>query len=279
MKRFFLLLICLGLLLCGCAAAESDVDSTGVVKEIHDAQSASPDTIPENNAAEQMTAPPAEKPTEPSAAEKAQAYIDKLLAAELSSASAYIDVEELEQYPELPTGCEPVALTIALNALGYDLEKTEMAEKYLEYSDNFAIGYCGDPFSDDGAGIWPPGMILSVDNFVRGTGAKVCGCNTSKQPLENLCKLVDAGCPVIVWTTYYMNEPMYTDDAVEYDGEIYMWYDNEHCVVLYGYDKNAGTVDVSDPLRGKVTVDADEFERINSDIGGWSMALVDTTTL
>lgn len=37
----------------------------------------------------------------------------------------------LEQMPELPTGCEITAMTMALNYYGYEADKIQMAEKYL----------------------------------------------------------------------------------------------------------------------------------------------------
>ncbi len=190
-----------------------------------------------------------------------------------------ISVEALEQYPELPTGCEAVALTIALNALGCKLEKTEIAEEYLQYDDNYVIGFCGDPFSDGGAGVMPIGIIATVDNYVKATGAKIYAYNSSHMPLSDLYKFIDAGCPVVMWTTYYMDEPWFTGESIDYDGETYQWYNNEHCVALYGYDRSDGTVDIADPLRGAVTVNADEFERINHEIGGWSVTLIDTSKL
>lgn len=268
MKRILTLILSLCLLLCACASRAEE-----------------PTASPETEAmTEKPTEPPTEAPTEPpteppTVEEKAQERIETILGSKLSAKSASLSVDEMYQYPELPTGCEAVALTIALNALGCDLDKTEIAENYLIYDANYAIGYCGDPFSNGGAGIWPIGIVRTVEKYTEKTGKSIYAFNTSGRPLKDLCKLVDAGCPVLVWTTYYMNEPMYTDEGINYDGEYYQWYDNEHCVTMYGYDSSSGTVDISDPLRGKVTVDAQQFERLNDAIGGWSVALLDTSDL
>ena len=43
------------------------------------------------------------------------------------------------------------------------------------------------------------------------------------------------------------------------DGNEFIWYDNEHCVVICGYDKNNNTVEIADSIDGKVTRDADTF--------------------
>lgn len=271
MKRILCLLAVICLLLCGCDVnAEDNADATLDTAA----------TQVNTEATELPTSAVTQVPTEPPSVETlAQERIEKILVGELKSDSAHIAIEEMSQYPELPTGCEAIALTMALNALGEALNKTEIAEKYLEYDDNYVIGYAGDPFSDDGAGIWPPGMVKTVENYVKDTGAHVYAQDTSKHDLTDLCKLVEAGCPVLIWTTYYIGEPMYTDDGLEYDGEYYMWYDNEHCVTLCGFDTSDGTVEIADPLQGIVTVDAENFERINEDIGGFSMVLLDTSDL
>lgn len=255
-------------LLCGCSSSSSEPESTE-----NDPESAA--VMQHQIASESAPSSPTEAPSKDALIQK---HIEKIMDTDAGS-SGSIDVDPLEQYPELPTGCEAVALTIALNALGGDLEKTDVAEYYLQYDDDFVLGYCGDPFSDGGAGVMPPGIITTVENYVAQTGASVYAYDASHSPLRDLYKFIDAGCPVLVWTTYYMDEPMYTDDAHEYNGETYSWYDNEHCVTLYGYDQDEGTVDIADPLQGAVTVDADEFERINHDIGGWSVAIIDTSAI
>ena len=271
MKRILLSLLTLCILLCGCTAPEA------------------PTATPDSAAA---TCAPTEKPTSakpkkpkktekpaPTSEQLAEQRYNEILASSLRSDSASLSVEPIDQYPELPTGCEVVALTMALNVFGCGLDKVDVAENYLEYSDSFVLGFCGSPFEDDGAGVMPPGVIQTVANYAQATGKPIYAFNTSKLPLSELYRFIEAGCPAVVWTTYYMDEPMTTDDGEEYDGEYYMWYDNEHCVTLYGYDRSEGVVEIADPLQGAVTVDAAEFERINREIGGWSVVLIDASTL
>ena len=47
---------------------------------------------------------------------------------------AQIEMEVILQKPELPTGCESVALTMVLKQKGYPIEKTTIAEEYLIYN-------------------------------------------------------------------------------------------------------------------------------------------------
>ena len=46
----------------------------------------------------------------------------------LKQRRAELETEELLQTPELPTGCESVALTAALRCLGFTPDKTEIAD-------------------------------------------------------------------------------------------------------------------------------------------------------
>lgn len=270
MKRLLLILtICLCLILCGCAASETTKSTPDSARASETA------TAP---ATEKATAAPTEKPTEaPTIAQLARKRIDSIRSAKDISSSAYIDTEEINQYPELPTGCESVALTMAINSFGYELNKTDIAEKYMPYGD-YVDGFEGDPFSDGGAGIMPPGLVATVDNFVADTGAKLYAYDTTGASLSELYRFIDAGCPAIVWTTYYFDYP--DMDGGYYDNDIfYPWYTNEHCVAMIGYDTNDGTVTLADPLQGIVTVGAYDFGEICDEIGNLSMILLDTTDL
>lgn len=65
----------------------------------------------------------------------------------------------------------------------------------------------------------------------------ISGCEFSK-----LYDYVEAGYPVIVWTTMYMSEPVATDNFCEYEGHEYQWFSNEHCVVFMGFHKDTNEV-------------------------------------
>ena len=265
MKRLMILLICLSLLLCGCGSG----------KESEDAAAADRVTVlPQETAPSAIPVAATEKPTVEALAMK---RVQEIAGSKLGSDSAYIDVDELIQYPELPTGCEIVALTMALNAVGCDLDKTEIAENYLVYG-NYVDGFAGDPFSDDGAGMLPIGTVSTVEYYVECTGAKVFAYDASGTSLSDLYKFIDAGCPVLTWTTYYMDDPWFAADYY-YGDEVYPWYDNEHCVTLCGYDLDGGTVDIADPIQGIVTVNADSFEAIFDEIGSYSVVVLDTSDL
>ena len=78
-----------------------------------------------------------------------------------SGRKAYIDnFPCLNQLPELPTGCEVTSLTMVLNYLGYDADKTDIAANYLEKGDypdaNPNTTFVGTPFDKASYGCFAP---------------------------------------------------------------------------------------------------------------------------
>lgn len=68
-----------------------------------------------------------------------------------------LPMENILQNPELPTGCESVALTMVLNYYGQKLSKTTIADEYLiRDPENFVTAYKGDPYQISGDGIYAP---------------------------------------------------------------------------------------------------------------------------
>lgn len=204
----------------------------------------------------------------------ARSRFDEIISKPLGKSRAEIETEELSQYPELPTGCESVALTIALRSIGFDISKTEIAENYLVYGYSYVTSYLGDPFTYDGAGIFPPGLTESAENFLKAQGTEKTALNITGTELSDLYKLIENGCPVVMWSTLYLYEPEFTDDVEVYDGREYQWYTNEHCIVLYGYDTDTGTVYVSDSRAGLVSYDADYFGYIYDKTGRNSITIL-----
>lgn len=190
-----------------------------------------------------------------------------------------LEVPSVLQLPELPTGCESVALTMALEYEGFMLYKTTIAREFLIYNqetDNMAIGYIGDPFSEDGAGCFAPAIAATADNFFEDQEADYVAYDISGTEMEELLSYVQADTPVVLWTTMYMAEPEFTEDTAEYEGKTYRWYYQEHCVVLSGYDLDNNTVQINDPLEGIVTRDYDEFKNIYDKIGKYAVVVKKT---
>lgn len=179
-----------------------------------------------------------------------------------------IKMDAILQNPELPTGCESVALTNVLNYYKFPLKKTTIADNYLEYSSyNFVSAYIGNPRSFDGAGCYAPAITNAANKFLREKRSGLTAVDLTGTSFTKLYKYVEAGNPVIVWNTMYMMQPVYTDLTYYENGRTYRWYGREHCVVLCGYDKEKGTVLINDPLDGIVVRNARDFESLYNQMG------------
>lgn len=185
-----------------------------------------------------------------------------------------LDMENILQNPELPTGCESVALTMVLNYLGFELEKTDIADEYLIFDDeNFAAGYMGNPYTQEGAGIFPPGLVNTANRFLEEKGSKKRAFDLSGTDFEKLYDYVEEKMPVIVWNGMYMEEPRPTSEICEYEGKQYQWFVNEHCVVLCGFDREENKVFVQDPLEGLTERDLEAFEHNYNVLGKYAMVI------
>lgn len=249
-----------------------DNNSPSSLEEDSVQESESTDTI--SSEEEEVTEDASETSSAVVRQKKSLEILEELLAETSESPSKILDTEELLQNPELPTGCESISLTILLKYFGFDLKKTTIAEDYLVYGNNLAICYVGDPFSEDGAGVYPPGILRASKKFLKAQNSELSSIDTTGKDLSELCKIIDLGSPVLIWTTMYLEEPRFTGENTNFKNINYPWYVNEHCVVLYGYDREQNLVYINDPLIGKVTYRFDEFERIYREIGQFSMTVI-----
>ena len=164
-------------------------------------------------------------------------------------------VSELLQFPTLSGGCEVVSLTALLNAAGFDVTMTELADVYLPTGGGgFVYSYTGTPYYSGGG--MPPVMVACGNAYLESEGSSLVLTELSGADFDEVVSIVGRGVPVMVWTTMYMAQPAHT--GIFEDG--YEWYDNEHCVLVYG--ANGDTVLVMDPIEGIVERDRDQFEAL-----------------
>lgn len=174
--------------------------------------------------------------------------------------SARLDVPARLQYPELPTGCESVALTDVLLFFGFDLATTDIADTWLPRSDtDFVTAFRGDPRSSDGHSCMAPCIVRTADAFLRANGSHLAARDVTGRSFEDVLVAVAGGSPVIAWCTIDLAEPQACYDEAWLDGVRYRLYANSHCVVVSGYDLDASVVYVSDPLAGQVSCDMETF--------------------
>ena len=162
-------------------------------------------------------------------------------------------------------GCELVSLGIASESMGIDFDLSEFADSYLDVDGHFATGYSGDPYSE-GAG-YPPGLATAANKLLADMGSNMKAHDLTGASQDEITSIVNRGYPVLVWTTMDFDDPAFSgvfDNGHE-------WYENEHCVVLYGFEGSYALV--SDPLEGLVTRDASRFFDIYAQCGSMALAI------
>ena len=157
----------------------------------------------------------------------------------------------------LKAGCETYACTMLLQTLGFDIDEKTFAEQYLitkpiSYDDNFYrygpdmnSAQAGDVYT--GYGIYAPAMAKSMNNYFKKIGDKRKAYPLEGVPLAQLCEdYVCKDIPVMVWATTWMLESYekeswivdYVDENAKFKiGDTFTWRQNEHCLVLIGYDE------------------------------------------
>lgn len=190
--------------------------------------------------------------------------------------------------PSLPTGCEATALTIALQYDGFSAEKTDIAKTYLPkmlfytlnniyYGADFQYVFPGDPMTSYGYGCYAPAIVATANAYFTAQKNASYAENLSGTSFEDLFPYIAAGRPVVFWGTMGMRAPETGGSWTTPEGDTATWVSHEHCLVLMGYDKNAGTVSVADPLRGNVTYDLDLVAQRYNQMGKQAVIIHATT--
>lgn len=199
------------------------------------------------------------------------------------------NVKNVEQMPELPTGCEAAGLTIALNFYGYNVSKTDVAMKYMprmnfyyqngvRYGADFRTTFAGDPSRSDGYGCYAPCLVATANRYFAAVGSSAQGVDISGTPLKELFRYVAKGTPVVLISTPNLVTPYLSSSWYTPSGEYVTWQANHHCLVLIGYDYNKGTVTCANPgtRYSPSTYNISDFERIYN-LKGKSAMIISTT--
>ena len=178
-------------------------------------------------------------------------------------AGAWVDVPCYSQYPELPTGCESVALTNLLNYYGFGLGKTIIADYYLPKGSNgnFVTAFDGNPRHSSGGlmGCVAPAITIAGNNFLRAAGSIMQAKDVSFSSISSIKNRLTCGQPVEMWNTEWGSWPGGRYAARWYNGHSYGLWGGNHAVVLKGYDDEQGIVYLSDSINGNVTRNAQVF--------------------
>lgn len=198
---------------------------------------------------------------------------------QLGIPASYIDLSMvcMMQYPELPTGCEAVALSNALTYYGFSLSKYEIADRWLPRSSwDWVTAYQGNPYSW-GGGSWnsccAPAICVAANDYLVAHGSSLRAYNVTGTSFNDLYNYVSQGYPVIVWNTIDMRLPGLSTETRWCDGVPYRLYDGTHTVVLKGFDKSNGTVFIADSISGYVSRNAGSFGWVYSMVGSQAVVI------
>ena len=181
-----------------------------------------------------------------------------------------LGVPSIWQEPELPTGCESVALTNVLLYYGFNLGKSEIADHYMPWSGwDFVYSFMGNPHSTSGSAIMAPGIADTANSYLSSKGSGLRATDITGASFESLYSYIDSGVPVVVWSTMYFGNR--GRELAWQDG--FTLYSGTHAVTLAGYNADKTQVLVSDPLSGSVWRDADRFESLYEQMGSQAVVI------
>ena len=207
------------------------------------------------------------------------------VAAKESASAQIADFPIINQMPELPTGCEITALTMALNYYGYPVDKTVMASEYLPtasadryygtdgrlYGTDMNEYFIGDPFTEGGIICGTGAIVTAADRYLSDEGSSLRALDVTGSSPEELYERVSQGQPVVVWVTISMADRGSTEGWYTENGDYVDWSTNDHGAVLIGYTET--TVTIADPILGRMEYDREQFEEVFASRGSQCVVL------
>ena len=196
------------------------------------------------------------------------------------------DFEVIYQLPELPTGCEITAFTMALNYYGFNVSKEAMAMRFLpskspefhRNKDGKLIGpdlnkyFIGNPASDSGYICGTTAVTAAAKRYFRSIKSESSVIDMTGAEPQELYRLVSEDTPVVVWVTIEMKDRPEPEGWYTEDGRYVDWSILDHGAVLIGYDEK--TVTIADPLSGIITYKKEQFESVFRSRGNGCVVIV-----
>jgi uncharacterized protein YvpB len=199
--------------------------------------------------------------------------------------SVCLNVKNILQNPELPTGCEITSATILLNYYGYAVDKEQMC-KYLPQSNKFytnddglLIGpdtneyFVGNPYTNRGRALqcFAPVIEKAVNDYLSYVKSERRAKAIVGEDLEYFYSYLSSGNPVCVWATIGMVKTTKVQGWYNDSMELVTSYKRLHCLVMTGYDEQY--VYVADPLGQFTKVDRELFEDRYKSVGSQAVVL------
>ena len=175
--------------------------------------------------------------------------------ASVSKNNSY-DFPLINQYPNYPTGCESVALTMLLQYYGVSVTPYMVIARLKKgsvpywdngvlYGGNPEVEFVGNPYSSASYGVYENPIAEVANSFKSGINIR------NNFSFDEVIKLVKGGTLVMVWTSMGLSLPYISASWIyKPTMETISWKANEHAVVMI--DANDSTVIIADPIGGKL---------------------------
>lgn len=161
-------------------------------------------------------------------------------------------VPSINQFPELPTGCEVTSSAMLLNFYGVSVGKETLADEVSKAAlPGFKNGriegespyeyFIGNPRDNNAFGAFNQPMFNLINRYIA--AENITGCEFSQ-----IIEKIKNGQPVMAWITRGLIEVQYTSSWY-IENEEFWWPRGEHTVVITGVEK--GIVIVNDPYDGQ----------------------------
>ena len=189
-----------------------------------------------------------------------------------------IELEHISQFPDLPSGDEVTSLAMVLKYYGYNVDKCELCDLYL---DKGPVGFTdletanvGNPRDvHNSYGCLPPVIVKAANRYIMVNGGSKSAYDISGYNIDAILKEVSSGTPVIVWTCEDFDITPSISRVWVVDGKNVCLRSNMATMVLVGYSLIDNTVTLSNPAGNQFTVDLDLFEERFSQTGAGAVVV------
>lgn len=234
-------------------------------------------TVPEPASILPETTAPEPTPTIPQTTATDPPTSEYLISGDLPTTYS-MEVDPILQLPELPTGCEITTLAMLLDAVGFQVDKVQLAEGYLtcksEGEATFQQAFIGSPYDSAGYGCYAPVIVDTARKYLAAQNSGRIVKDLTGAKFEDLLREVASNHPVAIWASIDLVDiqevyayTIYNYTETNSDGststpkdlDVY-WLENEHVYLLKGYDLDRNVVIVNDSLNGEMEYDMDWFK-------------------
>ena len=189
-----------------------------------------------------------------------------------------INMEHISQYPDLPSGDEITSLAMVLSFLGYEADKNELCDLYLDKGPvgftSFYEANVGNPRNAyNSYGCLAPVIVKASNRFTEVNGGKHSAYDLTSYSLDALLYEVASGNPVIVWACEDFDITPSISRIWVVDGQNLYLKSNMATMVLVGYDLIKNTVTLSNPAGSVFEIDLSVFEERFLEMGSGAVVV------